>query len=276
MGVRAPLFVWTDLSEKDLQSVWKAGLETPDAAAVLQKAGGDTGNETDLQKAIEMDLYKQTLRHGQDLSFTDKQLSALFSIVKAVHSEAIHKRLTIDRSFDCFKQVLLRHSVHRPPYSLGLFTLPQAQAITQWLLGSYFMHYKLYQYAFTNRVSCTVTSYNPGDVVELAPQLPSLQEAATEEQHQLSVAEQQKQAAEAAIRAAEEKAAQDEADRQKRIKDSFDAQMPDEISQKVQAALQKEMERLQVIMSAQFAKQEAVLKQRVAELQQKAASSGVA
>ena len=51
------------------------------------------------------------------------------------------------------------------------------------------------------------------------------------------------QAAEAAIRAAEEKAAQDEADRQKRIKDSFDAQVPDEISQKVQAALQKEMVR---------------------------------
>lgn len=47
------------------------------------------------------------------MSFNDKQLSALFSIVKAVHSEAIHMRLTIDRSFDCFKQVLLRHSVHR-------------------------------------------------------------------------------------------------------------------------------------------------------------------
>ena len=49
----------------------------------------------------------------QDLAFTDKQLSAMFSIVKAVHSEATHKRLTIDRSFDCFKQLLLRHSVHR-------------------------------------------------------------------------------------------------------------------------------------------------------------------
>ena len=45
----------------------------------------------------------------------------------------------------------------------------------------------------------------------------------------------------AAAKAAEDKAAQDEIDRQQRIKDSFDAQMPDEISQKVQAALQKEM-----------------------------------
>lgn len=41
--------------------------------------------------------------------------------------------------------------------------------------------------------------------------------------------------------AAEERALQEEADRQQRIRDSFNAQMPDEISQKVQAALQKEM-----------------------------------
>lgn len=60
------------------------------------------------------------------------------------------------------------------------------------------------------------------------------------------------QAAEAAIRAAEEKTAQDEADRQKRIKESFDAQMPDEISQKVQAALQKEMVRQFLFCSEHF------------------------
>lgn len=47
----------------------------------------------------------------------------------------------------------------------------------------------------------------------------------------------------AAAKAAEDKAVQDESDRKQRIKDSFDAQMPDEISQKVQAALQKEMVR---------------------------------
>ena len=61
------------------------------------------------------------------------------------------------------------------------------------------------------------------------------------------------QDAEAAIRAAEEKTAQDEADRQKRIKDSFDAQMPDEISQKVQAALQKEMVRRFFVLLGVFA-----------------------
>lgn len=35
-------------------------------------------------------------------------------------------------------------------------------------------------------------------------------------------------------------------------------------------------ERLQLVMSAQFAKQEAVLKKRVAELEQRAAEAGIA
>lgn len=45
----------------------------------------------------------------------------------------------------------------RPPYSLGLFTLVQAQAITQWFLRTYYMHYKLFQYAFTNRFALLFT-----------------------------------------------------------------------------------------------------------------------
>ena len=42
------------------------------------------------------------------------------------------------------------------------------------------------------RTTCSVSSTHPGDVVELPPQLPSLQDGTTEEQHQQSVAEQQK------------------------------------------------------------------------------------
>ena len=43
------------------------------------------------------------------------------------------------------------------------------------------------------RISCNVSSAHPGDTVELPPQLTPLQEADTEEQHQLSVEAQQKQ-----------------------------------------------------------------------------------
>lgn len=64
-GAKAQLFLWTDLSEEDLQAVWTAGLETPTSAAVLQRASADLGSKTDLQAAIELDLYRQALRQGK-------------------------------------------------------------------------------------------------------------------------------------------------------------------------------------------------------------------
>jgi hypothetical protein len=42
-------------------------------------------------------------------------------------------------------------TVCRPPYSLGVFNQEQMQAILEWMLASYYQHYKLYQYAFTSR-----------------------------------------------------------------------------------------------------------------------------
>ncbi len=74
-GVQAPLFLWTHLTEKDLQSVWQAGLESPDAVAVLQQAAAEADNKTHLQQAIELDLYKQTLRQGQVLGLLCRALA---------------------------------------------------------------------------------------------------------------------------------------------------------------------------------------------------------
>jgi hypothetical protein len=51
----------------------------------------------------------------------------------------------MERSFAFFKQLLLRHSVQRPPYSVGLFSFQELKAITEWMMDSYYRHYKLYQ-----------------------------------------------------------------------------------------------------------------------------------
>ena len=60
-----PLFVWTDLSEQDLQSLWRCGLESPNSAAILQKAATQSQTRTELQQQTELELYKQTLRQGK-------------------------------------------------------------------------------------------------------------------------------------------------------------------------------------------------------------------
>ena len=45
----------------------------------------------------------------------------------------------------------------RPPFSLGIFNLEEARQITDWMLNTYFSHFKLYQYAFTTRQASSLT-----------------------------------------------------------------------------------------------------------------------
>ena len=61
------LYVWSDLSEKDMQLLNKLDLQEPDSAAVLAKAAAQTSGRTDTQQAIEMDLFRQTLKAGKVL-----------------------------------------------------------------------------------------------------------------------------------------------------------------------------------------------------------------
>jgi hypothetical protein len=98
----------------------------------------------------------------------------------------------VDRSFQLFKGLLLAHSVQRPPYSIGLFTFSEMKAILEWALDTYFRHYKLYMYAFTDRVLMSVEQAHPLDIVEIAPGIPSLNDAMTEEQHAEVVSEEQR------------------------------------------------------------------------------------
>lgn len=39
----------------------------------------------------------------------------------------------------------------RPPFSCGVFSQVEMQDILDWMLQTYYRHYKLYQYALTKR-----------------------------------------------------------------------------------------------------------------------------
>jgi hypothetical protein len=47
--------------------------------------------------------------------------------------------------------ILLTHAVQRPPHSIGIFSRREANLITQFVLDTYYRHFKLYRYAFTMR-----------------------------------------------------------------------------------------------------------------------------
>lgn len=88
--------------------------------------------------AVELDLYILVLKFGLEKELEDDQLSTLVSLVKCVHGESMEKRLTLDASFTLFKKTLLVHSVERPPFSVGVFSVRLVADITDWMLENYY------------------------------------------------------------------------------------------------------------------------------------------
>lgn len=88
--------------------------------------------------AVELDLYVLVLKFGVKRGLEDDQLSTLVSVVKSVHGESMEKRLHLDASFTLFKKTLLNHSVERPPFSVGVFSVGLVAEITDWMLENYY------------------------------------------------------------------------------------------------------------------------------------------
>lgn len=268
--------VWRDLSSEQLEQIRhphpKKGLSPRDLLASFQ---GIT-NQTQPKAAIVLDLYVHTLRFGESLGFQDDKLSGLFSIVKEVHTQSTQQRLQVDRSFQLFKELLLLHSVQRPPYSIGLFTFTEMKSIIAWMLDSYYRHYKLYMYAFTDRVLMNVSQVHPLDSVEVPPSLPPLSDAISEEQHLERMHEEQSKIDAEAAEAAAAEAEAAEAARLAALREAYIAAVPDEVQERVAAAVQREMERLRISMEEQFQEQQSMLQARIDELETKAAATTAA
>jgi len=261
--------IWADLNAETLASMHnpqpKAGFS---ARSQLAKAMG-LADPQNPRQAILLDLFVHALAFGQSLQLADDKLSGLVSIMKAVHTKATQSRLPIERSFTHFKDLLLQHSVQRPPISVGLFTLEEFKAILAWGLDTYFRHYKLYQYAFTDRVVMSVVQQHPSDGVDLLPPgfLQPLQAAMTQEEHRAVVAQQEQHQDAKAKEAAEQSAADAEAQRLALLREQYEVAVPDEIRDRVQAAVDKEVLLLRQAMDEQLAVQQATLMAKIVQLE---------
>jgi hypothetical protein len=167
------------------------------------------------QEKVLLDMYIHLIRFAQGMGFNPEKVSTLVGIVAQSHQANVATRATNLQAYKDFEARLVAHSVHRPPFSAQVFSLVDGKAITDYMLNSYFRHYKLYQYAFTPKQTAEVktvvfaTPHNvpPHHIVSMVKAIPMAQWEASQEE--LRVAEEERQAK----IAAEEAAAAAEADR---------------------------------------------------------------
>eukprot|EP00879_Flechtneria_rotunda_P014718 GHRR01015379.1.p1 GENE.GHRR01015379.1~~GHRR01015379.1.p1 ORF type:complete len:276 (+),score=103.63 GHRR01015379.1:522-1349(+) len=260
---------WEHLRSQQIAALRQAASSAagPSARQLLKQIVPDQLGENLLRNDIILDLYAYALRQGQAWDFDDERISCLFAIVKEVHTASIRHRLTIERSFAFFKDTLINHSIQRPPFSVGVFSQDQMRSILDWMLDTYFRHYKLYQYAFTNRVTMSISTYHPSSLVQLVPKLPPLAEALTEEQRQQQLDEQQRQLEEQQRAEAAATAAAAEEARARAVAEEYEASLPEDIKDKVSLALEREVAYLKKKMEEQFQHQQAELLAKLAQLE---------
>ena len=119
------------------------------------------------QRQILLDLYTYTWLFGKKEIYSPAQLSTILSIVKRIHAKCTSTaRENLNDVLTDFQELMVQHSVNRPPFSHSIFTPCQVKNITDFILSTYFKHYKLYKYAFTKKLHLNVSLSYAGDVEE--------------------------------------------------------------------------------------------------------------
>ncbi|XP_072889497.1 cilia- and flagella-associated protein 119 isoform X2 [Hemitrygon akajei] len=107
----------------------------------------------DPRGSILLDLYAYALQFSRTHSFSKEQTSAFFSILRRLHRAATGTPLgNVNECCQYFKELLLCHAVRRPPFSIDLFNAEQVKLITEYVIDTYFRHFKLYKYVFTPQI----------------------------------------------------------------------------------------------------------------------------
>ncbi|XP_017273981.1 coiled-coil domain-containing protein 189 isoform X2 [Kryptolebias marmoratus] len=149
------------------------------------------------KRGVLLELYVQTVLFCRERRFRREQTSALLSIIKSVHEANIETPLdNVDQCLKYSQELLLRHSVRRPPFSVNLFSFEEATCVFKYISNNYLRLYKLYKYVFTPQITLDLSltyseplaSEDPSevDVENVTEQNESEQETSATEQEETS------------------------------------------------------------------------------------------
>lgn len=73
----------------------------------------------------------------------------------------IKKQLQIEEGIKMLKQILKKHTLQRPPYSIFIFNEEEAKDIVNFMLRTFFRHYSLYEYSFKPKIDLILMTLPP-------------------------------------------------------------------------------------------------------------------
>jgi hypothetical protein len=100
---------------------------------------------------ILMDFHLANYIFCLDNNWCAEKTSTVLSILKVVHETAVAQNLPKTKSFDLFRSLVVKHSLQRPPYCVGVFDTHECEKFMQFASATFFQHYEMYMYAYKAR-----------------------------------------------------------------------------------------------------------------------------
>ncbi|XP_072127579.1 cilia- and flagella-associated protein 119 isoform X2 [Mobula birostris] len=148
----ARICIWEDLTYSGMDVIEQAA-SMEELKLALAQLLCEPLQTCDPRGSILLDLYAYAVQFSRTHSFSKEQTSAFFSIVRRLHRAATGTPLgNVNECCQYFKELLLCHAVQRPPFSIDLFSAEQVKLITEYVIDTYFRHFKLYKYVFTPQI----------------------------------------------------------------------------------------------------------------------------
>jgi len=146
---KAKIQLWADITVSDMDAVNEA-ITVDQVKGELIRIFNLDDHKDNMKTAILLDLYYYTIMFTRENKYTREQASAFFSIIKRIHEVCIETPFgNVEHCFRYFRALVLCHAVKRPPYSIDLFTPEEVRLLTEYVINTYFRHFKMYKYVFT-------------------------------------------------------------------------------------------------------------------------------
>ncbi|XP_042591579.1 coiled-coil domain-containing protein 189 isoform X2 [Cyprinus carpio] len=153
---RSRVLLWADLKHSDMEEIEKSN-SIPEIERILCRALLASDVAQPKQRVL-LELYTNLVLFCKDQHFNREQTSVLISIIKNVHQFNTETPLNnTDHCLTYCSELLLCHSVRRPPFSIDLFSSEQVTQILSYFINTYMRHYFLYKYIFTPEVQLDIS-----------------------------------------------------------------------------------------------------------------------
>jgi len=145
-------FLYTVVSENDTKDLCSLRSVGDQRYALDQIFNVSSSGLNEKVAHIILDFHFNNYQFALQNSFSNEKVSTFLSIMDHIFDVSLRKHMGSESAFKYFKEIMLRHSIQRPPHSLSIFSLSDVKLITDFAISSFFRHYLMYEYAIEPRV----------------------------------------------------------------------------------------------------------------------------